>query len=94
MVIYFANAEYRGGHAYNSQVVDRFADIRVNDGCTQRFYFRNTFTWENFQSRVVDVTLSAGNNSILIYNGDYNAQAPHIDKIEIAAPYSFKIRNG
>ena len=41
-----------------------------------------------------DVTLSAGNNSILIYNGDYNAQAPHIDKIEIAAPYSFKISNG
>ena len=88
MVVHFANAEFRGGHSYNSQVVDLSADIRVNDGSTQRVYFRNTFAWDNYQTRVVDVTLQTGRNGIRFFNGDPDEYAPRIDKIEIAAPYS------
>ena len=88
MVVYFANADFRGGHSYNSQVVDRHAYIRVNGGSAQRVYFRNTFAWDNYESRVVDVMLQAGNNTIQFFNGDPEAYAPHIDKIEIAAPLS------
>jgi len=87
MVVYFANADFRGGHSYNSQVVDRHAYIRVNGGSAQKVYFRNTFAWENYQSRIVDVTLQAGNNTIKFFNSDSEAYAPHIDKIEIATPF-------
>ena len=88
MVVHFANAEFRGGHSYNSQVVDLSADIRVNDNSTQRIYFRNTFAWDNYQTRVVDVMLQTGRNTIRFFNGDPGESAPRIDKIEFAAPYS------
>ena len=88
MIVHFANAEFRGGHSYNSQVVDLSADIRVNESSTQRVYFRNTFAWDNYQTRVVDVMLQTGMNTIRFFNGDPDEYAPRIDKIEIAAPYS------
>jgi hypothetical protein len=88
MIVHFANADFRGGHAYNSQVVDLHADLRVNGGKVQRVYFRNTFAWDNYKTRVVDVTLQAGRNTIKFFNSDPDDLAPHIDKIEIAASYS------
>ena len=88
MVVHFANAEFRGGHSYNSQVVDLYADIRVNNSSTQRVYFRNTFAWDNYQTRVVEVMLQTGRNSIKFFNDGPDEYAPRIDKIEIAAPYS------
>jgi len=84
MAVYFANADFRGGHSYNSQVVDRTAEIRVNGGEPQRVYFRNTFAWDNYQSRVVDIELQAGQNTIRFSNPDAGEFAPHIDRIEIA----------
>ena len=87
MVVHFANAEFRGGHSYNSQVVDLSADIRVNDNSTHRIYFRNTFAWDNYQTRVVDVLLQTGKNTIRFFNSDPHGYAPRIDKIEIATPY-------
>jgi len=68
--------------------VDLHADIRVNDSSTQRIYFRNTFAWDNYQTRVVDVMLHAGRNTIRFSNADPDQYTPRIDKIEIAAPYS------
>jgi hypothetical protein len=88
MMVYFANADFRGGHSYNSQIVDRHADIRINGGRPQRVYFRNTFAWDNYQSRIVHVILLAGSNTIQFFNSDTEAYAPHIDKIEIATPFS------
>ena len=84
LVVYFANADFRGGHSYNSQVVDRSAEIRVNAGAPQKVYFRNTFTWDNYQSRVVDVELQAGRNTIRFSNPTAGAYGPRIDRIEIA----------
>jgi hypothetical protein len=88
MAVHFSNAEFRGGHSYNSQVVDLQAEIQVNGGGIQRIYFRNTFAWDNYQTRVVDVMLQAGKNTIKFFNGDLDAYAPRIDKIEIVAPHS------
>ncbi len=84
LVVYFANADFRGGHSYNSQVVDRRAEIQVNAGAPQKVYFRNTFTWDNYQSRVVDIELRAGRNTIRFSNPGAGAYGPHIDRIEIA----------
>jgi hypothetical protein len=85
MVVYFANAENRGSHDYNIQIVDRYADISVNAGTAKRVYFRNTFAWNVYRTIVIDVTLDAGNNTIKFSNS--SAYAPNIDKIEIAARF-------
>ena len=84
MVVTFANAERKGDHQYNTQVVDRYADINVNGRFLQRVYFRNTFSWNTYRTRVIDVDLEVGENTIQFSNAF--AYAPHIDKIEIAAP--------
>ena len=84
LVVHFANAEFRGGHSYNSQIVDRWAEIRVNGQNPQKVYFRNTFAWNNYQTRVIDVKLAAGRNTIEFANLIKGAYAPNIDRIEIA----------
>jgi hypothetical protein len=84
LVVHFANAEFRGGHSYNNQIVDRWAEVRVNGQNPQKVYFRNTFAWNNYQTRVIDVKLAAGRNTIEFANPIKGAYAPNIDKIEIA----------
>lgn len=81
MAVRYANAEHRGAHDYNVQVVDRPAEIRVNGGAAQIVRFRNTFAWDCYRTRVVDVWLRAGENRIR-FGG--SAPAPHIDSIAIA----------
>ena len=83
MVVHYANAEFRGAHDYNTNVVDRYADIRVNGRDAQRVYFRNTFAWNVYRTQVIDVALDAGVNTIEFSNTFVSA--PHIAKIEIAA---------
>ncbi|MBB6633372.1 carbohydrate-binding protein [Cohnella thailandensis] len=82
MVVTYANAEVVGTHAYNNNIVNRFADISVNGGTAQRHYFRNTLSWTTFYTTVVDVQLNAGNNTIRFSNS--TAYAPDIDQISIA----------
>lgn len=85
MVVHFANAEFRGDHHYNSQIVDRAADIRVNGQAARRVYFRNTFDRNVYRTTVVDVELEAGENRISFSNNA--GLTPQIAKIEIAARY-------
>jgi hypothetical protein len=85
MVVHFANAEHKGSHDYNIQVVDRYADIQVNGSSAKRVYFRNTFAWNVYRTTVVDVELKAGSNTIKFSNDA--AYAPNIDKIEIASRF-------
>jgi hypothetical protein len=85
MVVGYANAEVKGDHAYNNNIVDRGADIKVNGGASKRVYFRNTFGWSNYHTTVVDVDLVAGANTITFGNAS-SGYAPNIDLIRIAAP--------
>ncbi len=85
MVITYANGELGGGASnYNSNIVDRYANISVNGGTAQKVFFRNTLGWSNYRTTVVDITLQAGNNTITFSNSA--AYAPDLDKIAIAAP--------
>lgn len=85
MVINYSNGELGDGASnYNSNIVDRYANISVNGGAVQKVYFRNTLGWSNFRTMVVDVTLLAGNNTIKFTNNE--AYAPDLDKIELATP--------
>ncbi|WP_433428759.1 hypothetical protein [Nonomuraea sp. CA-141351] len=86
MVVTYANGELGDGATnYNTNIVDRYADISVNGGSAIRHYFRNTLGWSNYRTTVVDVTLAAGANTITFGNAS-SRYAPDIDRIQIAAP--------
>ncbi|MCG5219283.1 carbohydrate-binding protein [Streptosporangium soli] len=86
MVVTYANGELgEGATNYNSNIVDRYADISANGGTATRHYFRNTLGWSNYRTTVVDVNLVAGANTITFANAS-SGYAPNIDLIQIAAP--------
>ncbi|WP_433380867.1 carbohydrate-binding protein [Actinoplanes sp. CA-142083] len=81
LVVSYANGELGDGATnYNSNIVDRYAEING-----KRVYFRNTLGWSNYWTRVVDVDLAAGANTITFGNAS-SGYAPNIDRIQIAAP--------
>ncbi|MEN3310485.1 MAG: hypothetical protein V7603_6687 [Micromonosporaceae bacterium] len=85
MVVTYANGELGPGASnYNTNVVDRYADISVNGGAGKRAYFRNTLGWSNFRTTVVDLNLNAGSNTIKFANSSAGYVAD-IDRIQIAA---------
>ena len=86
MVVSYANGELGDGATnYNSNIVDRYAEISVNGGTAQKVFFRNTLGWSNYWTTVVDVDLAAGANTITFGNSS-SGYAPNIDRIQIAAP--------
>ncbi|BEL06967.1 hypothetical protein Q0Z83_051580 [Actinoplanes sichuanensis] len=84
LVVSYANAEVVGDHAYNNNIVDRYAEISVNGGTARKHYFRNTLAWNTYRTTVVDVDLAAGANTITFGNAS-TGYAPNIDRIQIAA---------
>jgi hypothetical protein len=84
LVVGYANAEVVGDHAYNNNIVDRYAEISVNGGTARKHYFRNTLAWNTYRTTVVDVDLVAGANTITFGNAS-SGFAPNIDRIQIAA---------
>ncbi|WP_349903503.1 carbohydrate-binding protein [Parafrigoribacterium humi] len=71
------------GVGYNTNSINRYADISINSGATTRLCFRATGSWSSFLTGVVPVHLNAGSNSIKFSNS--TAYAPDIDKVSIAA---------
>ncbi len=77
-------------HPYNTDLVERFAQIAINGGAPSTVYFRNTYSWDTIKTMDVNVSLQAGDNTIRIYNDNsyhfselVNSQAPRFDKFEI-----------
>ena len=86
MIVGYANGELGAGATnYNSNIVDRYAQISVNGGAVKKVFFRNTLGWSNYWTTVVDVDLAAGANTITFGNSS-SGYAPNIDRIHIAAP--------
>lgn len=86
LVVHYANDERDTGHAYNTDVISRPADITVNGDATQRVYFRNTYSWDNYWALGVPVTLEQGANTITFSNdtGLWSGYAPNLDRFEVA----------
>jgi hypothetical protein len=84
LVVGYANAEVVGEHDYNTNIVDRYAEISVNGGAARKVFFRNTLGWSSYWTTVVDVDLAAGTNTITFGNAS-SGYAPNIDRIHIAA---------
>ena len=80
----YANADRGGasGGSYNLNVIDRGADISVNGGQAQPYYFRNTFGWNCYRSIVLNLPLTAGAN--ILNFGNPNAYAPNFDYVQVA----------
>ncbi|WP_181394746.1 LamG-like jellyroll fold domain-containing protein [Paenibacillus cellulosilyticus] len=80
-------------HPYNTDLVERYAQIVVNEGTPQTVYFINTLSWESVRNTVVDITLKAGKNTVKLYNDNsyrfsgVTQFAPYFDKFEIAKAY-------
>ncbi|MEN3308172.1 MAG: hypothetical protein V7603_4374 [Micromonosporaceae bacterium] len=78
----YANNERGAGHQYNSNVISRAVDISVNGGAPRRFWFRNTWAWNNFWTLTVPVSLGAGTNTLVLANP--SGYEPNIDRIDVA----------
>ncbi|MFC7529790.1 carbohydrate-binding protein [Actinoplanes sp. GCM10030250] len=86
LIVGYANGELGPGATnYNSNIVDRYADLTVNGAGAGRAYYRNTLGWSIYRTKVVDVTLTAGANTIRFSNASAG-YVPNIDYIKIAAP--------
>lgn len=79
-------------HPYNTDLVERYAQISVNGGAPQTVYFRNTFSWDVFKNVVIDVALEEGENVITFTNDNsykfsevQDDFTPRFDKFEITS---------
>ncbi|WP_461008410.1 CBM35 domain-containing protein [Streptomyces capparidis] len=82
LVVHYAHNDRRdNGHAYNTDIVSRTADITAG-GTTRRVTFKNTWSWDDYWTLAVPVDLARGSNTITF--GNAAAWAPNIDRIELA----------
>jgi len=73
LVVTYANGESAGTHAYNNDVVERYAQISVNGEEPFTVHFKNTISWLHYATQTIDVHLKAGANTIRFSNNNtYN----------------------
>jgi hypothetical protein len=71
MTIHYSVSELFGAHTYNAQLVDRYASFSVNGEDATRMYFKNSYSDENWRTRVLDVNLNEGDNTITVTNDNW-----------------------
>ncbi|MFJ8545040.1 CBM35 domain-containing protein [Streptomyces sp. NPDC093586] len=82
LTIHYAHNDRRdNGHAYNTDIMSRTADVRVGAGTPQKVTFKNTWSWDDYWTLSVPVDLRKGANNITF--GNASAWAPNIDRIEL-----------
>ncbi|QFR00654.1 carbohydrate-binding protein [Streptomyces phaeolivaceus] len=82
LVVHYAHNDRRdNGHAYNTDIMSRTADITVGDGDPRTVTFKNTWGWDDYWTVGVPVDLRKGANKVTF--GNAGAWAPNIDRIEV-----------
>ncbi|MEV6381477.1 CBM35 domain-containing protein [Streptomyces sp. NPDC051773] len=82
LVVHYAHNDRRdNGHAYNTDIMSRTADITVGDGEPRTVTFKNTWGWDDYWTVGVPVDLKKGANKVTF--GNAGAWAPNIDRIEV-----------
>ncbi|MGP3984584.1 CBM35 domain-containing protein [Streptomyces sp. KR80] len=82
LVVHYSNNDRRdNGHAYNTDIISRTADVTVG-ATTKKVTFKNTWSWDDFWTLGVPFDLKEGSNTITLANR--SAWAPNIDRIELA----------
>lgn len=82
LVVHYAHDDRRdNGHAYNTDIVSRTADITVGDAAPVTVTFKNTWSPDDYWTVCVPVELEEGANKVTF--GNATAWAPRIDRIEL-----------
>ncbi|TXS49239.1 cellulosome protein [Streptomyces sp. uw30] len=82
LVVHYAHNDRRdNGHAYNTDITSRTADITVGDAAPVRVTFKNTWSPDDYWTVSVPVELRQGPNKVTF--GNATAWAPNIDRIEL-----------
>ncbi|WP_416982625.1 cellulosome protein [Streptomyces sp. T028] len=82
LVVHYAHDDRRdNGHAYNTDIVSRTADITVGGGAPLRATFKNTWSPDDFWTLAVPVDLAEGTNTVTF--GNANGPAPDIARIDL-----------
>ncbi|WP_460062712.1 substrate-binding domain-containing protein [Streptomyces sp. YKOK-I1] len=82
LVVHYAHDDRRdNGHAYNTDIVSRTADLSVGGGAPVRAAFKNTWSGDDFWTLAVPVDLVAGGNTVTFAGAD--GPAPDIARIEL-----------
>ena len=82
LVVQYAHNDRRdNGHAYNTDIMSRTADLTVGTGATRKVTFKNTWSWDDYWTVSVPVELKEGPNKVTF--GNATAWAPRIDRIEL-----------
>lgn len=86
VAVSYADDERPNSNHYNTDLIDRYADVAVANGgatrATQRVYFRNTYSWSQWDTQTFYVSLAAGANTLTF--GNTAAFAPDLDQITTA----------
>ncbi|MPY50792.1 CBM35 domain-containing protein [Streptomyces acidicola] len=82
LVVHYAQNDRRdNGHAYNTDIMSRTADITVGTAAPRKVTFKNTWSWDDYWTVGVPVDLKKGANKVTF--GNAGAWAPNIDRIEL-----------
>ncbi|MFF6786223.1 CBM35 domain-containing protein [Streptomyces sp. NPDC012510] len=82
LVVHYAHNDRRdNGHAYNTDIMSRTADITVGAAAPKKVTFKNTWSWDDYWTVGVPVDLAKGANKVTF--GNAGAWAPNIDRIEL-----------
>ncbi|MGW0706995.1 CBM35 domain-containing protein [Streptomyces sp. NPDC002643] len=83
LVLHYAHNDRRdNGHAYNTDIMSRTADLTIGDAAPKKITFKNTWSWDDYWTLAVPVDLKKGPNNLKLSNA--TAWAPNIDRIEAA----------
>ncbi|KOG09347.1 CBM35 domain-containing protein [Streptomyces viridochromogenes] len=82
LVVHYAHNDRRdNGHAYNTDIMSRTADITVGNAAPVKVTFKNTWSSADYWTQGVPVELRKGSNKVTF--GNATAWAPDIDRIEL-----------
>lgn len=82
LVVHYAHDDRRdNGHAYNTDILSRTADVTVGAGAPRRLTFKNTWSREDYWTLGVPVDLRKGTESVTFRNA--TGRAPRIGRIEL-----------
>ncbi|WP_328869426.1 cellulosome protein [Streptomyces sp. NBC_00287] len=82
LVVHYAHNDRRdNGHAYNTDIMSRTADVTVGSETPKKVTFKNTWSWDDYWTVAVPVDLKEGANKVTF--GNASAWAPNIDRIEL-----------
>ncbi|MFJ1812374.1 MULTISPECIES: CBM35 domain-containing protein [unclassified Streptomyces] len=82
LVVHYAHDDRRdNGHAYNTDIMSRTADLTVGSGAPTRVAFKNTWSPHDYWTLGVPVDLREGANSVTFRNA--TGWAPQIGRIEL-----------